>query len=592
MLLRPLTLLMAAVALPVTSTLAAPPAWVVQSNANAQVLLDVVGRLSPERAAREGMAGYDDKITDLSPGLSERTRAGYTAARDALVQRLPQTTDPLVRQDLEILIKSANEELTSDALDDRLMLPYGNIPELVFFGEFALLSDQVAPERRPAALARLRRYTGLEPGTKPATELAIERYTRKVAANPALVAPYKGKLEDDLAGIPRYLTGIRQLYAKYGLDKLPGAQEALDAMASQFNAYAAWIRTTVLPHARSEARLPPEIYAENLKQVGLDIAPQALISKAELEYAEVQHEMQTLAPLVAKEHGFPNPDYRAVIHELKKAQLTRAELEPYYRQIITQIEAIIRREHIVSLPDRPMRMRLASAAETAAEPAPHFEPPPLVGNTGQEGVFVLTTGNPEQGGKEAAFDDFSYKASAWTLAAHEGRPGHDLQFAAMVEHGVSLARALFAFNSVNVEGWALYAEAEMQPYEPLDGQLVALQLRLLRAARAFLDPMLNLGLIDRARALEVLEHDVCLSDGFAHEEVDRFMFRMPGQATSYFYGYTRLMALRTEAELALGPRFNRQAFNDFIIDQGLLPPNLLARAVREQFIPEAKAGKG
>ena len=65
----------------------------------------------------------------------------------------------------------------------------------------------------------------------------------------------------------------------------------------------------------------------------------------------------------------------------------------------------------------------------------------------------------------------------------------------MIESGVSIARAVFAFNSVNVEGWALYAEAEMQPYEPLDGQLFALQMRAQRAARAFLDPMVNLGQI-------------------------------------------------------------------------------------------------
>jgi uncharacterized protein (DUF885 family) len=42
-----------------------------------------------------------------------------------------------------------------------------------------------------------------------------------------------------------------------------------------------------------------------------------------------------------------------------------------------------------------------------------------------------------------------------------------------------------------VEGWALYAEAEMIPYEPAEGQLIALQFRMLRAARAMLDPMLN-----------------------------------------------------------------------------------------------------
>ncbi|MES1168420.1 MAG: DUF885 family protein, partial [Oleiharenicola lentus] len=188
-------------------------------------------------------------------------------------------------------------------------------------------------------------------------------------------------------------------------------------------------------------------------------------------------------------------------------------------------------------------------------------------------------------GKTAGFDDFTYKAGAWTLTAHEGRPGHDLQFAAMVERGVSLARSLFAFNSVNVEGWALYAEAETKPYEPLDGQLIALQLCLMRSARAFLDPMLNLGLIGRERALEILMQDVCLSEGMANQEVDRYTFRAPGQACAYFYGYTKLMELRTQTEIALGAKFDRLAFNDFVIGQGMLPPQLLAKAVREEFIP-------
>ena len=155
----------------------------------------------------------------------------------------------------------------------------------------------------------------------------------------------------------------------------------------------------------------------------------------------------------------------------------------------------------------------------------------------------------------------------------------------MVERGVSLARSLFAFNSVNVEGWALYAEAETKPYEPLDGQLIALQHRLMRSARAMLDPMLNLGLITRERGFEILTQDVCLSEGMANQELDRYTFRSPGQACAYFYGYTRLMETRTATELALGKKFDRQTFNDFVIGEGLLPPELLAKAVREKFIP-------
>ena len=197
---------------------------------------------------------------------------------------------------------------------------------------------------------------------------------------------------------------------------------------------------------------------------------------------------------------------------------------------------------------------------------------------------MLPVGNPAAGA-DAAYDDFNVPSAAWTLSAHEGRPGHELQSATMIERGVSLARALFASNSVNGEGWALYAEAEMVPYEPLDGQMIALQFRLLRAARAMLDPMLNLGMIDRERAKKVLLEQVMLSPAMTTQELDRYQFRAPGQAGSYFYGYARLMELRVETELALGDKFDRLAFNNFLLDQGRLPPNQMAEAVRTQFIP-------
>lgn len=67
--------------------------------------------------------------------------------------------------------------------------------------------------------------------------------------------------------------------------------------------------------------------------------------------------------------------------------------------------------------------------------------------------------------------------------------------------------------------------------------------------------------------------------------------RSPGQAGSYFYGYTQIMQLRAETELALGDKFNRQRFNDFLLDQGLLPPKLLAKAVRETFVPRERKRK-
>ena len=155
----------------------------------------------------------------------------------------------------------------------------------------------------------------------------------------------------------------------------------------------------------------------------------------------------------------------------------------------------------------------------------------------------------------------------------------------MVERGVSQARAIFAFNSVNVEGWGLYAEWFMLPYMPDEAKLISLQFRLLRAARAFLDPELQQGKITPDQAMEVLQRDVVTSKAFATEEVERFTFRSPGQAVSYFDGLMRLLALRADVEKTMGPKFNAQKFHDFILSQGLLPPGLLRKAVMTEFVP-------
>ena len=271
-------------------------------------------------------------------------------------------------------------------------------------------------------------------------------------------------------------------------------------------------------------------------------------------FTEMQGEMKSIALKIAKQRNLPSSDYRDVIRELKKQQLVGDAILPFYQERLKQIEKIIVDQKIVTLPDRPARIRIATAAETAQQPAPHMVPPPFIHNTGQKGEFVLPLNIPAGPGQTSTekYDDFTYDAAAWTLTAHEARPGHELQFDSMLEHGVSLARVRYAFNSTNVEGWGLYSEYLIKPYMPLEGQLVSLDLRLQRAARAFLDPELQAGKITPADAFRVLEQDVVLSHAFAEEEVERFTYRAPGQANSYFYGYTKLIALREDTEKALG----------------------------------------
>jgi uncharacterized protein (DUF885 family) len=182
-------------------------------------------------------------------------------------------------------------------------------------------------------------------------------------------------------------------------------------------------------------------------------------------------------------------------------------------------------------------------------------------------------------------DDWSHDAITWALTVHEARPGHELQFSSLVENGTSLARAIFAFNSANAEGWGLYAESIMHEFLPPEAQLFNLFTRLMRAARMFLDPMVNTGQMTHAQAIDFMMEQTALSRPMASSEADRYAFNAPGQATSYYFGYMNLMRLRTEVEIALGGEFNQREFHDFILEQGLLPPNLLRDAVLERFVP-------
>jgi hypothetical protein len=556
-------------------------AWIEQSNAFTHMLLDVQLEHSPEQGSDEGLVKFDPRISDPSRADEIAQRRELEAVLSKIKTAQSGITDPNVQQDLQILFKAFDLQFRRDDFALARKVPFNNASEQIFQGLHGLLDDQVAEERRPAALIRLRKYAGLEPGFKPYTELLKQRAMEQMA-KPGAIYPSKVELETELGRNSNYIEGIPELFKKY---KLSGWEGAYAKLKAQLIAYDAWTRATILPKARTDFRLPPEEYALAFESYGIDIPPAQIAAMAHGAFSEYQSEMGPLAEQVAKEKGYPASDYRSVIRELKKKQITGPAILPLYEGRLHTIESIIVAQKLVTLPDRPAIIRLASAAETAQLPAPHMKPPPFLHNTGQRGEFILPLNIPSAtGGPDETFDDFTVDAAAWTLIAHEARPGHELQFDSMVEHGVSLARVLYAFNSTNVEGWGLYSEYIMQPYEPVEGQLMTLQLRLTRAARAFLDPELQSGKITPAQAFDVLEQDVVLSHALAKEEVERYTFTSPGQANSYFYGFTRLLSLRKETEAALGAKFNQKKFHDFILAQGLLPPDLMRKAVLEDFV--------
>jgi uncharacterized protein (DUF885 family) len=557
--------------------------WIAASNNYTNLLIQVEFKHSPEAASFQGLSEFDNKISQPTLADEDQQRQ-ETAAVLAKLQSASAEKQPTeVAQDLQIMIRKVELTFKQEDFARAHKVPFFNASEMVFSGLRSLLDEQTPSDRRPAAVVRIREYAGLEPGYTSLTEILKQRVKEQMA-KPGVVYPARVEIETEMSRNSNYLDGIAALMQKYSLT---GWQEPFGKLKTQLTDYDAWVRATVLPQARTDFRLLPEEYALALLDYGIDIPPNQIATMAHQAFTDIQGEMKSVALKIAQQRNLPSSDYRDVIHELKKQQLVGDAILPFYEERLKQIEKIIVEQQLVSLPERPAKIRIATAAETAQQPAPHMQPPPFLHNTGEKGVFVLPLNIPAGPGQTTSekYDDFTFDAAAWTLTAHEARPGHELQFDSMLEHGVSLARVRYAFNSTNVEGWGLYSEYLIKPYMPLEGQLVSLDYRLLRAARAFLDPELQAGKMTPADAYRVLEQDVVASHAFAQEEVERYTYRAPGQANSYFYGYTKLLELRKDTEKALGPKFNQKQFHDFILAQGLLPPDLMRKAVMEQLIP-------
>jgi len=96
-----------------------PASALARSNENAQVLIAVLARFSPEGAGQFGVSGLDEQIFDLKPGLAERSVQATEEAVNVLKGRLASEKDPVVRQAREeatrVLRYSRLMELRADA---------------------------------------------------------------------------------------------------------------------------------------------------------------------------------------------------------------------------------------------------------------------------------------------------------------------------------------------------------------------------------------------------------------------------------------------------------------------------------------------
>ena len=174
-----------------------------------------------------------------------------------------------------------------------------------------------------------------------------------------------------------------------------------------------------------------------------------------------------------------------------------------------------------------------------------------------------------------------YNLEALTL--HEAVPGHHHQIALAAElEGVPPFRQ-HDYISAFGEGWGLYSERlglEMGFYSDPYSNFGRLTYEMWRACRLVVDTGVHAMGWTRQQMMDFLAGNTALSRHEVETETDRYI-SWPAQALSYKLGEIEIRRLRSQAEDALGERFDVRQFHDVVLSQGSVPLVSLRTMVEE-----------
>jgi uncharacterized protein (DUF885 family) len=176
------------------------------------------------------------------------------------------------------------------------------------------------------------------------------------------------------------------------------------------------------------------------------------------------------------------------------------------------------------------------------------------------------------------------------LFLHEAIPGHHFQLSLQQENR-NLPEFLHPESmGVFVEGWALYAESlgkELGIYTDPYQYFGMLSMEMHRAIRLVVDTGIHAKGWSREKAIQYSLDNEAESEESIIAEIERYM-ATPGQALSYKIGQLKIRELRTQAEKALGDKFDIREFHSQILDSGSLPLVLLEEKITSWIVAKKK----
>ena len=273
---------------------------------------------------------------------------------------------------------------------------------------------------------------------------------------------------------------------------------------------------------------------------------------------------------------FGEADFATIVRKVKDAPANHYadpnDLLPDSRELVARAEAAMPR-FFVAVPDQPVVVEPIPAYQDGPGASSHYIPP----GDGRPGVYRISLLRP--GGTS--------RAEAEITAFHETWPGHHLQIAyAQRVKGLHPVNQLL-FNSGYAEGWGRYAEQLAEEAGLYRSDFGKIERRAWPGRGMVVDPAIHAMGWTREQAIAFLVESGRFDERTAPRVVDRIA-ALPGQLTSYDSGAQEFLALRREAEAALGARFDLRRFHDALLDHGTIPLSMLRQRMR-RWVAEERA---
>ncbi len=336
-----------------------------------------------------------------------------------------------------------------------------------------------------------------------------------------------------------------------------------------------FLRDQYLPSARDTVGLGqmpggPDLYRYLIaRMTTIEMAPDTIHALGLAEVARIQAGVERVREQVGF-RGTRQEFARHLTTDPRFAPPSREAMREAFLQIDRRVRAVVGRE-FARVPRSPLEIRAVPSFKEKTAAGASYEPGTPDGS--RPGVFYYN-----------AYDlAVRYTWGAETLFLHEAIPGHHFQVMLAYENAALPASQRFGGNTGYVEGWALYAESLgpgfglfADPYQ-LYGHYND---EMLRAMRLVVDTGIHALGWSRDRAIDYMLENSAMSRTDATAEVERYI-AIPGQALAYKLGQLTIRRLRTEAEAALGPRFDPREFHGQVLDSGALPLAVLERKIRD-----------